>query len=189
MSQAITVYCSSSANVPAVYFESAADLGRAIAAQGWKLVYGGNNVGVMGKLAQAARDAGGQVIGVTPQLLLDQGIADQKCDELHVTPNIRQRKMLMEELGDAFIALPGGLGTLEEIFDIIVSRILGYHSKPIVLLNIAGYYDPLLKLIEHGIDHKFIKPQMRELLGVHSSVDAAIADLIIALSATPTSQP
>jgi uncharacterized protein (TIGR00730 family) len=185
MTRAITVYCSSSATVPEVYFQAAAELGCAIASQGWKLVYGGNNVGVMGALADATRKAGGKVIGITPQLLLDKGLGDPDCDELHVTQNIRQRKAMMEELGDAFVALPGGLGTLEEIFEIIVGRLLGYHSKPIILLNVAGYYDPLLSLIEHGIQQKFMKPRARELYRVCASVETALADLCAGLSAQP----
>jgi uncharacterized protein (TIGR00730 family) len=177
MTGSITVYCSSSSSVPEVYFQAAEELGRAIASQGWQLVYGGNNVGVMGALAQATRQAGGKVVGITPQLLLDKGIGDSQCDELHVTQNIRQRKALMEELGDAFVALPGGLGTLEEIFEIIVGRLLGYHSKPVILLNIAGYYEPLLTVIEHGIEQKFIKESVRELYKVCVSVEAAVSEL------------
>src|ERR1700733_524209 len=111
--QSVTVYCSSSREVAQVYLDAAEELGRAIAREGWQLVYGGNDCGCMGALAHAARDAGGKVIGVTPQLLVDNGIADQKCDELIVPPDMRQRKALLESRGDAFIALPGGLGTLE----------------------------------------------------------------------------
>src|SRR5262245_39611071 len=106
MIHAVTVYCSSSAAIPKVHLDAGAALGRAIARQGWKLVYGGNCVGLMGILANATRDAGGKVIGVTPQLFIDKGIDDKQCDELIVTESMRQRKALMEERGDAFIAMP-----------------------------------------------------------------------------------
>ena len=170
----ITVYCSSSANVPEAYFLAAAELGRAIATQKWTLVYGGNNVGCMKALADAARDAGGKVIGITPQILVDKGIADDRADELIITPTLRERKAMMEFRGDAFIALPGGLGTFEEIFEIIVGRLLGSHAKPVILLNIAGYYDPLLAMIEHGIEQRFIKPNARSLYQVFANVAPAI---------------
>lgn len=170
----VTVYCSSSKSVPAVYFQAAAELGRAIARQGWTLVYGGNAVGCMGELADAARAAGGRVIGVTPQLLVDHGIGDERCHEFIVTPSMRERKALLEERGDAFIALPGGLGTFEEVFEILVGRTLECHRKPIVLLNIAGYYAPLLAMLEHGIEHRFIRPIAREAYAVAETVEQAV---------------
>ncbi|HET6251356.1 MAG TPA: TIGR00730 family Rossman fold protein [Tepidisphaeraceae bacterium] len=172
--QSVTVYCSSHREVARVYFDAAAELGRAIAAEKWNLVYGGNDCGCMGALAHAARDAGGRVIGVTPQLLVDNGIADEKCDELVVTANMRERKAILELRGDAFIALPGGLGTLEEIFEILVGRTLGYHAKPVVLLNTAGFYDPLLAMLEHGVEQKFIKPKAKQHLQVSNTVQAAM---------------
>ena len=106
----------------------------------------------MGALSDAARAAGGKVVGITPKLLVRAGIADNHCSELIVTPGMRERKALLEARGDAFIALPGGLGTFEEVFEILVGKLLGYHQKPIVLLNVAGYYAPLLEMIEHGPD-------------------------------------
>jgi uncharacterized protein (TIGR00730 family) len=172
--RAVTVYCSSSRHVDGVYLEAAAELGGQIAGRGWRLVYGGNLIGCMGALADAARDAGGKVIGITPQLLVDQGIADEQCDELVVTSGMRERKALLEERADAFIALPGGLGTFEEVFEIIVGRLLDYHSKPIVLLNVANYYAPLLAMIEHGIEQRFIKARAREAYFVTDKVTEAI---------------
>src|SRR5881227_920290 len=112
--QSVTVYCSSSSRVPQVYLDAAAELGRAIARQRWTLVYGGNAVGCMGALADGARAERGKVIGITPQVLVDMGISDERCDELIVTTDMRQRKGLLEARADRFIALPGGLGTLEE---------------------------------------------------------------------------
>jgi hypothetical protein len=172
--RSVTVYCSSGSHVPPAYFAAAAELGDAIARQRWTLVYGGNSVGCMGALADAARAGGGTVIGVTPQVLVDKGIADEQCDELVITQDMRQRKAILEERADAFIALPGGLGTFEEIFEIIVGRLLGTHAKPIVLLNIAGYYDPLLAMIDHGVEQRFIKSSARELFRVFAAVSPAI---------------
>lgn len=175
--KSITVYCSSSKHVAPRYFDAAVELGRAIAQQGWQLVYGGNRVGTMGALADAARAAGGKVIGITPQLLVDKGIADQHCDELIVTQGMRDRKALLEQRGDAFIALPGGIGTFEEIFDILVGRQLGYHNKPIVLLNIAGYYDPLIELLDHGFREQFVRGGTKDLLFVTANIADGVAYL------------
>lgn len=173
----VTVYCSSSRKLAPHYYDAGRELGAAIAQRGWTLVYGGNNIGLMGTLADAMRAGGGKVIGITPRLMVDEGIADEKCDELIITDSMRQRKELMEQRGDAFIALPGGLGTFEEIFEIIVGRQLGYHDKPIVFLNVAGYYDPLLAMLEHGIEQNFIRPRARELWHASPSVADTIAHL------------
>ena len=177
--QSVTVYCSSLREVAPVYFAAAAELGTAIARQKWTLVYGGNDCGCMGALAHAARNAGGKVVGITPQLLVDHGIADEKCGELVITTTMRERKALLESRGDAFITLPGGLGTLEEIFEILVGRTLGYHAKPIAHLNIAGFYDPLLAMIDHGIEQKFIRPKAKDHLHCRSpTVEAAVEYLL-----------
>jgi len=173
----VTVYCSARGEVANVYKTAAADLGRAIAQCGWGLVYGGNRVGLMQILSDACRAAGGKVVGITPQWFIDKGISDDRCDELIVSAGMRDRKEMMENRGDALLALPGGLGTLEEIFEVIVAKQLGRHGKPIVLLNIANYYAPLLAMIEHGIEHKFIKPVARGYFFVADSVDAAINHL------------
>ena len=173
----VTVYCSSSKDVPTVYFDVAAELGRALVANGWTLVYGGNCVGCMKSISDAVRDAKGKVIGVTPRVLVDKGIHDTRCDELIVTESMRERKAIMEQRGDAFVTLPGGLGTFEEIFEIIVGKQLGYHAKPIVLLNVADYYRPLLAMIEHGIEHKFIKDKTWELFHVSATVADAVGYL------------
>jgi hypothetical protein len=175
--QSVTVYCSSSRHVPEAYFDAAGELGASIARAGWTLVYGGNHVGCMGALADAAREAGGKVVGITPELLVREGIADNQCDELVVTANMRDRKAMLETRGDAFVALPGGLGTFEEVFEILVGKLLGYHQKPIVLLNVADYYAPLLAMIEHGIEQRFIKATAREAYFVAGSVGEAIAFL------------
>src|SRR3954468_12383983 len=116
---AVTVYCSSSSKVAPIFADATAELGRAIAQRGWKLIYGGNAVGLMGVLADACRAGGGKVVGVTPRLFIDKGVADCRCEELIVTDGMRDRKATMEQRGDAFIALPGGFGTFEEFFEII----------------------------------------------------------------------
>jgi uncharacterized protein (TIGR00730 family) len=175
--RAVTVYCSSSKNLDPIYYTAGAALGRAIALQKWDLVYGGNHVGLMGTLADAARGAGGRVIGITPQLFVDQGVGDHQCDELVITHNMRDRKAMLEQRGDAFVALPGGLGTFEEIFDIVVHRQLGYHQKPIVLLNVAGYYDPLIQMIQNGVEKKFIRMEPRHLFLTAPTVESVIAFL------------
>lgn len=173
----VTVYCSSSSQIAQVYNTAADDLGRRIAQCGWGLVYGGNRVGLMGILSDACRAAGGKVIGITPQWFIDKGIGDTLADELIVSSGMRDRKEMMENRGDALLALPGGLGTLEEIFEVIVARQLARHDKPIVILNIAHYYDPLLEMIRHGIEHRFIKPAANRLFFVADSVDSAIGHL------------
>jgi uncharacterized protein (TIGR00730 family) len=172
--RAVTVYCSSSGSVARAFYDASAALGESIAANRWKLVYGGNSVGLMGALADAARAAGGSVIGVTPQLFIDKCIHDQNCQELIVTETLRQRKAVMEDRGDAFIALPGGLGTFEEIFEIICAKQLACHNKPIVLLNIDDYFAPLVAMIEHGIELNFIRARAREVYFVAHDVEQAI---------------
>jgi len=172
--RSITVYCSSSSAVAQHYVDAADGTGRAIAAAGWTLVYGGNPIGLMKSLADGARAAGGAVVGITPQLFVDKNYHDRLATELIITLNMRDRKALMEARGDAFLTLPGGLGTFEEIFEIIVGKQLGYHTKAIVLLNTAGYFDPLLQMIEHGIEQSFIKPAVRQLYFVAATVPEAI---------------
>jgi uncharacterized protein (TIGR00730 family) len=131
----------------------------------------------MGVLADGAREMGGTVIGVTPQLFVDKNLADTLCDELIVTDSMRQRKHLLEQRGDAFVALPGGLGTFEEFFEIVVGAQLGYHNKPVVLLNVNDYYTPLLQLLDRGMEEHFIRPEAREIIRVADSVEAAITIL------------
>lgn len=154
--------------------DAARDLGCALADNHWRLVYGGNDVGMMGVLASAARAAGGRLIGVTPQRFIDNGVADRACDELHVTACMRERKATMEKHGNAFVALPGGLGTFEEFFEIVCGKQLAYHNKPIVLLNIAGYYEPLLTMIAHGLALNFIRPRATQLYLVARTVTEAV---------------
>lgn len=172
--RAVTVYCSSSTRVERAYHDAAALLGQSIAAQGWSLVYGGNCLGCMDALASAARAQKGKVIGITPRSLTDEGVVDRQADELIVTDSMRQRKELLEQRGDAAIALPGGFGTLEEVFEYVVGRQLGYHDKPMVLLNIQRYWDPLLDFIARGAEAGFIRPKALRLYHVAQDVPEAI---------------
>jgi uncharacterized protein (TIGR00730 family) len=173
----VTVYCASSSKLAPVYRDAATALGRAIARKGWGLIYGGDCQGLMGAVAEGAFEAGGLLIGILPQRLYDLGIKNERNHEVVVTRDMRHRKEILESRGDAMIALPGGLGTLEEFFEIVVGRQLGFHTKPIILLNVAGYYNPLLTMIEHGIEHHFIKPASRELFYVAESVEDAVEHL------------
>jgi hypothetical protein len=173
----VTVFLSSARNVDRIYFDAARALGNAIAREGWTLVYGGNYVGCMAAVADGAREMGGTVVGITPQLFVDRNLADTLCDELIVADSMRQRKHLLEQRGDAFVALPGGLGTFEEFFEIVVGGQLAYHHKPVVLLNVNGFYTPLLQLIDNGVAQGFIRPEARAIIRVADSVAEAVAIL------------
>lgn len=175
MSKAICVFCSSSSAVDGIYNEAAAELGAGLAARRWKLVYGGTDIGLMGVVARAVHAGGGQVIGVIPEVLRDRGIGYMTADEHIVTRDMRERKAVMGDRSDAFLTMPGGFGTLEELAEVITLKQLQYHSKPIVLLNTGGFYDPLISLFEHFYTHKFAKPGNRALYHVAADVDAALS--------------
>lgn len=177
MIHSITVYCSSSKSLPPHYYAAGRELGAAIATQGWKLVYGGNDLGLMKCVADAVRGGGGKVIGITPQLFVDEGCHDPFCEELIVTQTMRERKGLLEERGDAFIAMPGGLGTMEEILEIIVAKVLKFHDKPIVLLNTADYWNPLLEMFASGAEQGFIRSKYLNAFFVAKDVNQAIGYL------------
>jgi len=170
----ITVYCSSSPHLESHFTETAERLARAIAARGATLVYGGGGIGLMGVIARAAKAAGGRVEGIitTKFLALEQGW--DGCDEMVVVDTMRERKRQLAERADAFIILPGGLGTFEEFFEILVARQIGDHHKPIGIVNDRGYYDPMLALIDHSIEHRFVKARMRALLHVHPEPEAVL---------------
>lgn len=174
MIRSVTVYCASSSEVHPEYLDTARAVGAGIAQAGWTLVYGGNRVGCMLAVAEGARSAGGRVVGVTPQIFVDLGYHDTAADELIVTKTMAERKTMLAERADAFVALPGGLGTYEELFEQLVNRQLRYHDKPIVVLNLRGYFNPLRDMIEHGISEQFIKPKARELMQLVNSVEEAI---------------
>lgn len=163
---AICVYCSSSNAVDPHYVEAAVELGTLIGRRGLTLVYGGASVGLMGRLAQAVHHGGGRVLGVIPQSLRDREIAYEAADELIVTRDLRERKAIMESRADAFVALPGGFGTLEEIMEILTLKQLRSHQKPVVFLNTAGFYDRLLAVFEQLYEQRFTKADYRHFYSI-----------------------
>ncbi len=174
MSLRISVYCSSSPTIDTKYQDLAFELGEAIGARSWNLVSGGGHISMMGAVARGVRKSGGHTIGVIPQLLVDIEFADKDSHELQIVDSMRARKGKIEELADAFIALPGGLGTLEELFEIWVGRFLNFHQKPVVVLDPFGLYDPLKVLIDHLEVEGFVKPGQRELLHWCTTIDQAL---------------
>lgn len=174
MDKVICVYSSSSCTIDDCYFDVAKSLGREIARRGDTFLYGGGLVGLMGETARAVHDSGGRVIGVIPKALNVKGVVYEYCDELIVTEGLRERKAEMDARSDAFIALPGGYGTLEEILEIITLKQLRYHNKPIVLLNTNGFYDNLLAQFDLLIDCRFAKEECRKLYYVTDNVSEAL---------------
>jgi uncharacterized protein (TIGR00730 family) len=183
----LCVYCGSRNGSETAYADAAREVGTLIGRQGWQLVYGGGRAGLMGLVADATLAAGGQVVGVIPASLMERELGHAGLTELHVVETMHQRKTLMAERADAFVALPGGIGTFEELFEVWTWRQLGYHDKPLGLLNVAGYYDALLAFIAQVTDHGFVAPAQRELLEVDSSPSALLARL--ADSAARATQP
>ena len=165
MPLSVAVYCGSRFGDRPAYTHSAQTLGRLIAASGDCVVYGGGRVGLMGAVADAAVAAGGRVVGVIPQALMDREVGHAGLTELHVVQTMHERKQLMAERADAFIALPGGIGTLEEIYEVWSWQQLGYHDKPVALLNVEGYYDALLEFMRVSHERGFVSaPQYHALL-------------------------
>lgn len=160
----VCVFCGANAGLREEYRSAARLLARALARRGLGLVYGGGNVGLMGTLADAMLLAGGEVIGVIPQRLVDKEVAHRGLTELRIVDTMHQRKAKMNELSDAFIALPGGYGTLEEFFEILTWSQLGIHRKPSGLLNVLGYYDSLLAMLDHAVAENFLLPANRKLV-------------------------
>lgn len=162
----ICVYCGSRDGALAQYIQAAQAVGTWIGQHQGQLVYGGGSTGLMGQVARATHAAGGRVVGVIPQALVERELANNACDELIVVHTMHERKRIMADRCDAFLALPGGIGTFEELFEVWTWRQLGYHHKPIGLLNVANYYDPLLSFIEHSLSQAFITAPVRKLLTV-----------------------
>lgn len=171
----VCVYCASSSAVPERFFQEARALGVGLAQSGWSLIYGGGSVGLMGALAESVHLAGGTVVGIIPQALLDREVGYLRADELVVTTTLRERKQAMDERADAFVALAGGFGTLEELLEIMTLRQLGYHDKPILIVNTDNYYGPLLEQFERIFALRFTDAHNRRLFAVVPDVAAAIA--------------
>lgn len=174
MNRVICVYSSSSNLVDGLYLRAAEELGRAIARNGDVFLYGGGTIGLMGASAKAAHASGGKVIGIIPQKLNIAGVVYGCCDELVEAPGLRERKSAMDARSDAFIALPGGFGTLEELMEMITLKQLKYHNKPIVILNVGGFYDHLIELFETFIRNNFVHEEYRKLFFITGSVEEAI---------------
>jgi uncharacterized protein (TIGR00730 family) len=170
----VLVFCGSSPGRRPEYTERAFDVGGLFARRGLEIVYGGASVGVMGALADGALTAGGAVIGVIPRRLLESEIAHRGLTKLHITETMHERKALMSELSDAVMALPGGSGTLDELFEVFTWRQLGLHKKPIGLLDVAGYWQPLMAFLDHAVDERFLRAEHLETL----LVDRDAADLL-----------
>ena len=172
--KSITVFCGSSEGNDSKVLQEASVLGRTLAVRDITLVYGAAKIGIMGKVAEAALNNGGQVIGVIPEFLKLKEVVHLGLTELITTENMHERKIKMNDLADAFIALPGGFGTLEELFEIITWAQLGLHQKPIGLLNVNGFYDDLLKLLENMVRKGFLKMNNYEMLLVETSVEGLL---------------
>jgi len=170
----ITVFCGSSDAVDAKYFTAAAELGEKIARRGWRIIYRGGGVGLMGTMARAALGQGGHVTGVIPRALLDLGVGETNVSELVVTDGLRDRKAITDERGDAFVALPGGLGTMEEVLEALTLKQLGYHAKAVAVLDFGGFFDPLWAQFQRCIDEGFIKPEFLDLWYPAPDVDALL---------------
>lgn len=155
----LAVYCGSATPADPVYVECARVVGRALAARGIGVVYGGGRLGLMGAVADAALEAGGEVIGIIPEALVGAEVAHRGCTQLHVVANMHQRKQMFTDLSDGFVTLPGGVGTMDELWEAISWAQLGYHEKPVGLLNVAGFYDQLIAFNRHMIEVGFIRKQ------------------------------
>jgi uncharacterized protein (TIGR00730 family) len=160
----VCVYCGSSDIIHPTYLEAARVMGRELATRSMTLIYGAGRTGMMGELANSCLEAGGTVVGVIPEVFHTPQLAHQGLHELHVTEDMHSRKALLASMADAFIALPGGLGTFEELFEILTWAQIGLHTKPVGVLNVDGYFDPLLDLIDHARSRGFIYDEHRSLL-------------------------
>lgn len=175
MSRTVCVFCGSRSGVNPAVQEAAHQLGAALAQHGFRLVFGGGSIGLMGAVAKSMLQHGGEVIGIIPQALLEREIGLIEASELLVTNTMRERKALMDERSDAFIVLPGGFGTMEEMMETLTLRQLGYHNKPIILLNVHGYYDPLLRFFSYAVEQDYVgSEQNRTLYDVVTDVDTVL---------------
>ncbi|MBQ1737745.1 MAG: TIGR00730 family Rossman fold protein [Muribaculaceae bacterium] len=171
----VCVFGASSANIDARYADDARELGRRLAENGWRCVNGGGSVGLMGAVTDGTLDAGGEVTGVIPKFMVDNGWCYDRLEDVVVTADMHQRKQIMSEMADAVIALPGGVGTLEELLETLTWRQLGLVKTPIIILNSLGYYDNLLSMLSHAIDEGFMKQSHARLWQVATTPQQAIA--------------
>jgi len=188
MPKALCVYCASSDRLDPKYYAAAAELGREMVMRGWGLVYGGGKTGMMGAVARAVKQNGGRVVGVIPEFMKARELAYDEADELVTVITMRERKLIMETRADAFVALPGGWGTLEEILEILTLRQLDVVRKPCVFLNQDGFYDPLLALFDRMLADRFFKPSNLALFRVANTVAEIFSQIEAAASATAESK-
>jgi len=170
----ICVFCGSSLGRDATFAEAARETGRLIASHGYDMIFGGGGLGLMGEAARAARDGGARVTGILPEFLQDLEPPLDRGEDVHIVPNMGERKRRMLAMGDAFLILPGGIGTLDEFFEVVVEKQLGQLDKPIVLLNLDHCYDPLIELLNHTASLEFVRPNLEQLFRVAHSPETAI---------------
>jgi uncharacterized protein (TIGR00730 family) len=174
----LCVYCGSRTGASPLFAQAATAVGQWIGAHQGQLVYGGGGNGLMGTVARATKSAGGKVIGVIPHALAEKESANDDCDELHLVDNMHQRKFMMAEHADAFLALPGGIGTFEELFEVWTWRQLGFHNKPIGLLNVDGYYDGLLEFMQNTVDKGFVSDWQMDFVFQSESIESLLPMLV-----------
>jgi uncharacterized protein (TIGR00730 family) len=175
----VCVYCGSRDGASPAYAQVAQAMGQAIAQRGWRLVYGGGHVGLMGRVADAALQGGAHVTGIIPERLLKQEMGHGGVSQLHIVQTMHERKQRMADLSDAFVALPGGIGTMEELFEVWTWHQLGYHGKPLGLLNTEGYFDHLLSFIDHSEQQGFLWPDVHGLLKVETDIHLLLDHLYL----------
>jgi len=173
----VTVYASSSDHVAAHYHLAAEELGQRIAGKGWDLVWGGGKHGLMGAVSRGARLAGGRTLGVILQDFVDKNVHCPSAHEMATVADMRSRKRGLDEAGDAYVALPGGLGTFEELFEMLSFKALGFHRKPVVVFDVAGYWQPMLAMLERAFAEGFVQSHFRGLWTVADSAEAVIAQI------------
>jgi uncharacterized protein (TIGR00730 family) len=189
MLKRICVFCGSSTGLPAVYRLAASKFGEALAQRGIGLVFGGGHIGLMGVIADAVLGRGGQAIGVIPQALVNKELAHEKLTRMHIVPTMHERKALMADLADGFVALPGGFGTADEFFEILTWAQLGLHEKPIGLLNVEGFFDPLLAWVDRAVEDGFIAASDRALLVIRDESNCLLDAMATATRPARSIQP
>lgn len=173
----VCVYCGSRSGSDSLYTLAARQTGQAIGQRGWQLVYGGGRVGLMGSVADAVLASGGRAVGVIPQKLREREVGHTGLSEIHIVDTMHQRKQMMAERADVFLALPGGIGTLEELFEVWTWRQIGYHDQPIGLLNVGGFYDGLLAFLRHAVSSGFLEQAQLDKLHVGTDADELLGRL------------
>ena len=182
---AVTVYCASATKLNPAFHTAANIVGREIGARELTLVYGGGRIGLMDDVAKSAAESGATVIGVITHKLVAHEQANEACDELIIVDTMQERRTIMMERGDAYLVLPGGLGTYEELFEVLVGSQLGDHTKPVGIVNVDGYYDPFIAMLEHGVAHRMIRPALLQLIYINPCPENVLDHII----STKVSQP